>query len=87
MKSIQTKYVGPSNVRGSRVTADDGDGNRIVLGWRSEWNSEQNHAEAAVTLCKRMGWGGRLQGGDTLKGGRTVGMVWVWVNKSEQIPI
>jgi hypothetical protein len=34
-----------------------------------------------------MGWGGRLQGGDTLKGGKTIGMVWVWLDKTEQIYI
>jgi hypothetical protein len=87
MKSIQTKYLGPSNIKGSRVVADDGDGNRITLTWRSELDSEDNHAEAAIALCKRMGWSGRLQGGDILKGGKTVGMVWVWVDKRVQISI
>jgi len=87
MKTIKTKYLGPSNTKGSRIVADDGDGNRMIRHYRSELNSDKNHAVAAKALCEKMGWGGTLQGGDLLKAGRTVGMVWTWLDKREQIRV
>jgi hypothetical protein len=31
MKAITTKFVGPSNVKGSRYIASDEDGNRVMV--------------------------------------------------------
>ena len=75
MKAISTKYIGPSNTRGSRISADDGDGNKITVGYRSELNSDANHAAAAVALAKKMGWTGQLVGGSTKSG-----YVYVWLD-------
>jgi hypothetical protein len=72
MKAIETKYIGPSCVRGSRIKAFDGD-NSITLSYDNGLNNEDNHKEAAIALCKKLGWHGSLQGGHTKKG-----MVWVW---------
>lgn len=60
MKAIKTKYFGPSNVRGSRVIASDDDGNRIILSWADNLNGDENHRHAAMMLCKKMNWTGRL---------------------------
>ena len=87
MKAITTRYFGPSCTRGSRMVADDGDGNRVMLPYRCEVNSEQNHANACKALCEKQGWGGQLQAGDLLKAGRTVAMVWVWIDKRDQIKV
>ena len=87
MKAITTRYIGPSNTRGSHMVADDGDGNRVTHHYRSELNAEQNHANACKAMCKKMGWGGQLQAGDLLKAGRTVAMVWVWIDKRDQIKV
>ena len=60
MKAIITKYVGPSNTRGSRVIASDEDGNKVTVGYDSALNSEQNHINAAVLLAKKMKWRGKM---------------------------
>lgn len=85
MKAITTKYLGPTNTKGSRVTAYDGDGNKVVLGWRSEINSHENHRNACRALCEKMGWGGRLQGADLVSGGVCTGMVWSWIDRPSQL--
>jgi hypothetical protein len=63
MKAIRTKYVGPTNFKGSRIIASDSDGNRVTIPYPSELKSEHAHAEAAVKLCVKMGWKGELVGG------------------------
>lgn len=62
-KAVVTKYHGPSNVRGSRYSATDGDGNRVIVGALDNLNSEDNHKRAALALCEKMGWDGTLVGG------------------------
>jgi hypothetical protein len=73
-KAIETKYVCPTNFRGSRVKATDHDGNSITLPWDCALNSGDNHAATAAALCAKMGWRGQLVGG-SFPGS----MVWVFV--------
>ena len=68
MKAIETHYVGPGNVRGARIIADDGDGNRLILSYPYELSGEACHRKAAEALRDRMGWTGRLIGGATKRG-------------------
>jgi hypothetical protein len=73
-KAIVTKYHGPSNTKGSRISASDGDGNRITIGYHDADNTDLNHARAALALCEKMGWdkperkqhivGGWIKGGE-----------------------
>lgn len=56
MKAITTKYHGPTNTRGSRVSASDEDGNRVSLIWENALDSEANHDAAAKALCVKMDW-------------------------------
>jgi len=66
-QAITTKFLGPTNHRGSRVLA------RCQAGWlRSPWDhaldSEGNHTHAAEALARKLGWIGddsdwRLVGG------------------------
>jgi hypothetical protein len=74
MKAIRTKYHGPGNVRGSRISATDEDGNRVIIGYDSALNSDQNHRRAALTLCAKMGWTGTLA-----EGALSTGYVYVFV--------
>ena len=74
MKAIKTKYLGPTNFKGSRVRATDEDGNSIILSWDHALNSDKNHEAAAQALCDKMDWEGRIVGG-SLKDC----MVWVFV--------
>jgi len=72
MKAITTKYHGPSNVKGSRYSAFDGD-NRVILSADDSLNSDENHQRAALALMEKLNWTGQLIGGHTKDG-----MVWVF---------
>jgi hypothetical protein len=72
MKAIITKYHGPTNSRGSRISASDEDGNRVTVSY--DHASHDPHRLAAIALCKKMGWTGTLiEGGLGNKGN-----VYVW---------
>lgn len=68
MKAIVTKYHGPTDTRGARITADDGDGNRITISYPYELSGEDVHRKAAEALRDKMGWTGNLIGGATKDG-------------------
>jgi hypothetical protein len=77
MKAIVTKYHGPTNNRGSRITASDEDGNRVTISYPYELSDEACHRAAADALCAKMNWRGSLIGG-SLKNGYvfTFGPTW-----------
>lgn len=73
MKAITTKYHGPTNHRGARVTARDGDGNRVTVPYEGPYEGrdttrEAAHARAALALCAKMGWCGTLHYGEIKQG-------------------
>ena len=53
MQAIKTKYIGPTNYRGSRVKAEC-EALTIIIGWDDALDSEANHIAAARELCNRM---------------------------------
>lgn len=56
-RAIRTRFVGPTNSRGSRVIADAGDRqSTVTVSWDHALNSEQNHAAAALAVVNKMGW-------------------------------
>ena len=63
-QAIQTKYFGPSNVRGARVKAI-ADAGSITLHWNHALGVEGNHAaaRAARFACANSTWDGRWVGG------------------------
>lgn len=61
-QAIETKYVGPTNSRGSRVSARAYAG-RVMVHWDDALDVDQNHMRAAHALAKKFGWKGRLYGG------------------------
>lgn len=67
MKSIETKYYGSTNSRGSRIKATDGD-NSVTVSYDHSLNTERNHAAAALTLARKLKWTGTLIGGGTKAG-------------------
>lgn len=73
--AIITTYHGPTNYRGSRITASAGMGRSITVPFQYEKNADQAHAYAAEALCKKMGWTGDLIGG-----GMPKGMAWVFIS-------
>ena len=68
MKAIRTKYHGPTNTRGSRISATDEDGNRVSVSYDYALSGEAVHRAAADALCAKMNWTGDLIGG-SLKNG------------------
>ena len=58
MKAIVTKYHGPTDFKGARISASDSDGNRVIVSYDHASNAP--HREAAKALCKKMNWHGWL---------------------------
>ncbi len=64
MKAIQTRFLPATNSLGSRIVADDGDGNRATIGYPHEAGmGEDAHRLAAIALCHKMNWDGSLVAG------------------------
>ena len=61
-QAIVTKYHGPTDTRGSRVSAT-AQAKRIFVGWNDALDVEGNHLGAAMKLAKLMGWKGKWYGG------------------------
>lgn len=78
MKAIRTKYHGPGNVRGSRISATDDDGNRVTIPYPHQLNSEDGHLLAARTLCRKMNWTGKL-----VRGSLRDCYVFVWLDERD----
>jgi hypothetical protein len=78
----KTKYHGPGNVRGSRISARDEDGNRITISYPYELMTENAHTSAAVALCEKLGWSGTLA-----RGSIGTGYVFVWIDERDTVTI
>jgi hypothetical protein len=61
-QAITTKYLGPTEVRGSRVKATAEAGS-VILTWDDSKNTDQNHQAAARALAVKFGWDGIWHGG------------------------
>ena len=61
--AIRTKFLGPTNTRGSRVSAKYKRSNeetlRATVEWRHELSAEQNHSRAAQALINKANDDGR----------------------------
>ena len=74
MQAIVTKYVGPTNYRGSRVIAKC-EAKRIAVSWDDALNVDENHRRAAQILATELEWRGRWVGG-SLPDNRGYCFVW-----------
>jgi hypothetical protein len=72
MQAIQTRYLGPTNSRGSRIKAWAAAGS-ITIGYPHELSGQACHRKAAEALIAKLGWndshyggllGGQLESGD-----------------------
>ena len=66
-QAIETKYHGPTNYRGSRVSAT-AEAGRIYVPWDYALGIEENHRAAAMAFRDKMKWGGIWVGGGTRAG-------------------
>ena len=55
MQAIITKYLGPTNFRGSRVKASAQAGS-VTIPWDDAKDSANNHIAAALALIRKYGW-------------------------------
>jgi hypothetical protein len=67
MQAIETKYMGPTNYRGSRIKATAYAGS-ITISYDDALSPEENHLMAAKALMAKFGWKGKLAGGGNPKG-------------------
>jgi hypothetical protein len=67
MVAIETRYHGPTDYRGARITAT-ANGNRVTVSYPYELSGEDCHRVAAEALCAKMKWPWKLIGGGTNKG-------------------
>lgn len=65
MLAIETRYIGPTNHRGSRVMARVMEGNNfdgrytprtLTISWDDALNTDANHYAAAWVLILKLGW-------------------------------
>jgi hypothetical protein len=63
MKAIITKYIGPTDTKGSRIKASDEDGHSITISYPHELSGEAVHRKAAEALCQKMNWKGTMVSG------------------------
>ena len=61
-QAIITKYIGPTNIRGSRIKAT-ADAGSITLSYDDALNSQANHNRAARALVVKFGWVGNWRCG------------------------
>jgi hypothetical protein len=79
MIAIETKYIGPTNTRGSRYVAFTCNGHRLSMTAENDKNSEENQGMVARALADKMGWKGQLIGGGT-----KAGMAWVFADSRDK---
>ena len=74
MIAIQTKYLGPTNTRGSRIKAWTESGHSMTVDYPHEKREGADaHSVAALALARSLGWGGTL-----IAGGTDAGYVFVF---------
>lgn len=56
LQAIETRYCGPTGLKGSRIIATSADGHRHVLPYPHELSGEAVHRKAATELAEVMGW-------------------------------
>jgi hypothetical protein len=69
--AIVTKWHGPTNTKGSRISAQadwGGHKKRLIVDWNHGLGVRDNHRAVAQALAKRHGWAGHWIDGDTEHG-------------------
>jgi hypothetical protein len=54
-QAIITKYLGPTNYRGSRIKAKC-QAESLTVSWDSNLGIDENHTAAATMLAQKLGW-------------------------------
>jgi hypothetical protein len=71
MKAITTKYLRATATKYARIKASADGWGAVTIAYPHKLSGEAAHAEAAASLCRRIGWNGTMVAGD-LDGTTTV---------------
>ena len=71
-QAIETRYISPTNHRGSRIVATSASGLRFIYPWDYSLGIEANHYAAAKALQAKLEWEPIKAGGST-----KAGFVWL----------
>ena len=67
LAAIETKFIGPTNCRPSRVKATCQAGS-LTLSWDDALDIDGNHQAAAKALARKLNWAGQWIGGHLPRG-------------------
>jgi hypothetical protein len=56
LQGVLTRYLGPTNNRGTRVKAVTPSGDALTVPWDYSQGESENHRTAAVALLEKLGW-------------------------------
>jgi hypothetical protein len=56
LQGVFTRWLGPTNNRGSRIKAVTGSGHTLTVPWDYSQGTSENHRSAAIALVQRLGW-------------------------------
>lgn len=62
-QAIITKYLGPTDTEGARITATCYSGSIAIDDTHHHLDGKARHLEAAQALCRKLDWTGTLIGG------------------------
>lgn len=81
-QAILTRYHGPTNTKGARISARCGAG-KIFVSYDYALDAVENHAGAAEALVIKMGWAPAIGFGEKLVGGGlpTSDFAWVFIDR------
>ena len=78
MKAITTRYHGPTDTKGARISATDGDGNRVSIPYPHHLDTIAAHQLAAKKLIHKQWWWGQYVTGWAAGGYVHVPVMDVW---------
>jgi len=67
-QAIETKYLGATNYRPSRIVARTEGGHRLIVSYDHAHNPPQMHQVAAEALANKLEWTGQWVGAGTREG-------------------
>lgn len=82
MQAIETKYLPPTNTRGSRIKATSASGLSVTVPYPHELSGMECHWEAARALVAKLGWGDS----EYVAGGTKGGYVFVALEYRAGVP-
>ena len=85
MIAIETKYLGATDTKGSRIKAFTCNGHSVTIPYPHEFSGAECHAQAAIALCKKQEWD-KEHGYSLISGGSKDGYVFVF-GQSEKFDI